>query len=584
MDETGVRRRSSSTRILIGSALLEREEVQRAQNPSASGDEDTASMELSTGPPVVGQRSSGKRGRGSRSEDSAGTEDADWRSRELDDFDGTGATEDGKRRKIAWTNTEDLVILTCVRRLGTQWPKIAVHLSGRTPDAVRNRWHRLQRTHSLSNTEEGNAALDQLLIVAGVLTPEEAASKPSQAPGSAAAAAAAAAGPSAAAPAPGSPAAAAAAAGPSTPLDAAPDEKCVRGSDHGRAMWKPEEDELIEEGVRRFGLKWRKVASALPGRTDSSVRNRWQRLQKEREERRKNPPPGKPPIPGASAPPPAGLAMPPRGRAAPPAGPLGHGSPLRGFDLELFCSTVEGVLEGVDEEGPPTTDAASPGAAAFEGLRMDESNPNTQMGLTALATVHTEVRPAPAPPPPPPPAPPAHSPSPSALPRSDRRPRLATDPSLSNLNSTSSRAHSRSEIGSPAPSAPTPRYPPCSIRVPWVVCPTPHPALPSPRYANRRDSKSPRSRRGAAFSSPCRRAPTPPPRTRRRSACPRASGCCRTCSPGSRSRRSAPRRSAWRGGSRRAGSVEVFNHIRMIVESSRAPSTAHTRRRITPPS
>ena len=155
-------------------------------------------------------------------------------------------------------------------------------------------------------------------------------------------------------------------------------------------MWKPEEDELIEEGVRRFGLKWRKVASALPGRTDSSVRNRWQRLQKEREERRKNPPPGKPPIPGASAPPPAGLAMPPRGRAAPPAGPLGHGSPLRGFDLELFCSTVEGVLEGVDEEGPPTTDAASPGAAAFEGLRMDESNPNTQMGMTALATVHTE--------------------------------------------------------------------------------------------------------------------------------------------------------------------------------------------------
>ena len=176
-------------------ALLEREEVHRAQNPSASGDEDTASMELSTGPPVVGQRSSGKRGRGSRSEDSAGTEDADWRSRELDDFDGTGATEDGKRRKIAWTNTEDLVILTCVRRLGTQWPKIAVHLTGRTPDAVRNRWHRLQRTHSLANTEEGNAALDQLLIVAGVLTPEEAAAKPSQAPGSAAAAAAAAAGP-----------------------------------------------------------------------------------------------------------------------------------------------------------------------------------------------------------------------------------------------------------------------------------------------------------------------------------------------------------------------------------------------------
>ena len=101
-------------------ALLEREEVHRAQNPSASGDEDTASMELSTGPPVVGQRSSGKRGRGSRSEDSAGTEDADWRSRELDDFDGTGATEDGKRRKIAWTARESALILGGVRAIGTQ--------------------------------------------------------------------------------------------------------------------------------------------------------------------------------------------------------------------------------------------------------------------------------------------------------------------------------------------------------------------------------------------------------------------------------------------------------------------------------
>ena len=60
MDETGV-----ATPLLEHEdfdwvrALLEREEVRRAQNPSASGDEDTASMELSTGPPVVGQRSSG---------------------------------------------------------------------------------------------------------------------------------------------------------------------------------------------------------------------------------------------------------------------------------------------------------------------------------------------------------------------------------------------------------------------------------------------------------------------------------------------------------------------------------------------
>ena len=43
----------------------------------------------------------------------------------------------GKRRKIGWTQTEDLVILTSVRKLGTQWPRIASQLPGRTSDAVR---------------------------------------------------------------------------------------------------------------------------------------------------------------------------------------------------------------------------------------------------------------------------------------------------------------------------------------------------------------------------------------------------------------------------------------------------------------
>ena len=41
-----------------------------------------------------------------------------------------------KRRKVGWTSTEDLVILTSVRKLGTQWPRIASQLPGRTADAV----------------------------------------------------------------------------------------------------------------------------------------------------------------------------------------------------------------------------------------------------------------------------------------------------------------------------------------------------------------------------------------------------------------------------------------------------------------
>eukprot|EP00966_Prymnesium_polylepis_P249945 5778027-Prymnesium_polylepis.1 len=54
-----------------------------------------------------------------------------------DHEDESGTTsEKQKRRKIGWTNTEDLAILAAVRRVGTQWPRIAAHLPGRTADAV----------------------------------------------------------------------------------------------------------------------------------------------------------------------------------------------------------------------------------------------------------------------------------------------------------------------------------------------------------------------------------------------------------------------------------------------------------------
>ena len=53
------------------------------------------------------------------------------------DSEGSRETEGpSKRRKVGWTSTEDLVILTSVRKLGTQWPRIASQLPGRTADAV----------------------------------------------------------------------------------------------------------------------------------------------------------------------------------------------------------------------------------------------------------------------------------------------------------------------------------------------------------------------------------------------------------------------------------------------------------------
>eukprot|EP00308_Calcidiscus_leptoporus_P004731 CAMPEP_0119358786 /NCGR_PEP_ID=MMETSP1334-20130426/6875_1 /TAXON_ID=127549 /ORGANISM="Calcidiscus leptoporus, Strain RCC1130" /LENGTH=507 /DNA_ID=CAMNT_0007373339 /DNA_START=90 /DNA_END=1613 /DNA_ORIENTATION=- len=160
-----------------------------------------------------------------------------------DNLDDSSNSEAKRRRKVGWTSTEDLAILATVRRLGTQWPRIAAQLPGRTPDAVRNRWHRLQKTHSLGDTQEGKSALDSLLLACGI-------DKDWEPP-------------------------------PDLRVSQFAENACIKGSDHGRAMWTAYEDALIEEGVRRFGCKWRQIAGLLPGRSDSSVRNRWMRLQKE---------------------------------------------------------------------------------------------------------------------------------------------------------------------------------------------------------------------------------------------------------------------------------------------------------------
>jgi hypothetical protein len=46
--------------------------------------------------------------------------------------------------------------------------------------------------------------------------------------------------------------------------------------------WEPEEDRLIIEMLSELGPRWSKIVKQLPGRTISSVRNRWQRIDKGR--------------------------------------------------------------------------------------------------------------------------------------------------------------------------------------------------------------------------------------------------------------------------------------------------------------
>ena len=47
-------------------------------------------------------------------------------------------------------------------------------------------------------------------------------------------------------------------------------------------QWEPEEDQLILHLLQQLGPKWSRIVQQLPGRTISSVRNRWQRIDKGR--------------------------------------------------------------------------------------------------------------------------------------------------------------------------------------------------------------------------------------------------------------------------------------------------------------
>ena len=152
-----------------------------------------------------------------------------------DDYDDDDDDSEARRRKVRWAQTEDLTIMAAVRRLGTRWPEIAALLPGRTGDAVRNRWHRLQMAQVLADTDKGRAVPDVMLpqISEEDTTAAQLAQLTQQA--------------------------------------AAVEEK-------GGAPWSAEEDAMLLDGVRRHGCRWRVIVASLPGRSDSSTRNRYKRL------------------------------------------------------------------------------------------------------------------------------------------------------------------------------------------------------------------------------------------------------------------------------------------------------------------
>jgi len=55
------------------------------------------------------------------------------------------------------------------------------------------------------------------------------------------------------------------------------------GAHENMKPWEPEEDQLILDMIESLGgKKWKQIVRSLPGRTESSIRNRWQRMEKGR--------------------------------------------------------------------------------------------------------------------------------------------------------------------------------------------------------------------------------------------------------------------------------------------------------------
>ena len=57
------------------------------------------------------------------------------------------------------------------------------------------------------------------------------------------------------------------------------------GEHENMQAWSPEEDTIILEMHSQLGPLWSQIVRQLPGRTVSSVRNRWQRIEKGRKQR-----------------------------------------------------------------------------------------------------------------------------------------------------------------------------------------------------------------------------------------------------------------------------------------------------------
>jgi len=166
----------------------------------------------------------------------------------------------GKRRtqmaalpRKEWSLVEDDLIRHGVQRLGCKWRVIAAQLPGRSDDAVRNRWSRLQESMrvpeqrvppkpigaaSLAVPSTGGAAGSSASDWAVRQSPVRLERK-----------------------------------------SVAEKKERVSWDKKERTSWTRAEDDIIVQCVAELGHKWFEIARRLPARTDHAIRNRWSRLQ-----------------------------------------------------------------------------------------------------------------------------------------------------------------------------------------------------------------------------------------------------------------------------------------------------------------
>jgi hypothetical protein len=68
--------------------------------------------------------------------------------------------------------------------------------------------------------------------------------------------------------------------------------------------WTSEEDALLVEKCAQYGTKWNKISEFFTNRSDNSLRNRWQMLERRDTRQRRNVGSPRPRVPGNSVPPP----------------------------------------------------------------------------------------------------------------------------------------------------------------------------------------------------------------------------------------------------------------------------------------